>query len=194
MSQSEAQAGINGILMRSIMKSYPETDHFSMVPIKGCECPALDLVNLSQLMPLGHLEIRRNSCCATSQVLMVNGQLLSFESNRKEAKGSSVKDRLFLLLYTAPLFFCHCTVMHLFHRVSCIKLSEALWLSAMLNVAKEYLHIYSSKSLDGFFFFKKAPHLVIYLSTFAHMCLNYSFVKSPGRLKKIRSDVVLGAT
>lgn len=34
-NQSEAKAGINGILMRSIMKSYPQTDHFSMVPIKG---------------------------------------------------------------------------------------------------------------------------------------------------------------
>lgn len=95
MNQSEKQAGINGILMRSIMKSDPGTDHFSMVPIKGCECPALDLVNLSQLMPMGHLEMRTNSCCATSQVLMVNGQLLSLEYNRNEAKGSSVKGRFF---------------------------------------------------------------------------------------------------
>lgn len=106
MNQSEAEAGINGILMRSIMKSYPWNDHFSMVPIKGCECSALVLVNLSQLMPIGHLEIRKNSCCATSQVLMVNGQLLSFESNRKGGKGVQARiDFYFISLYCFS-FFC----------------------------------------------------------------------------------------
>lgn len=97
------------------MKSYPGTDHFSMVPIKGCECPALDLVNLSQLMPIGRLEIRKNSCCATSQALMVNGQLLSFESNRKRGKGSSVKDRfIYLFIFISFSFFFFVFFMYLF--------------------------------------------------------------------------------
>lgn len=88
------------------MKSYPQTDHFSMVPIKGCECPALVLVNLSQLMPIGHLEIRKNSCCATFQALMVSGQLLTFESNRKEGKGvQSRTDFFFISLYCFSFVF-----------------------------------------------------------------------------------------
>ena len=62
---------INGILMRGIVKSYPWTDHLSMVPIKGCECATLVLVNLSQLMPIGRLEWV-HVCCAASQPLMVN--------------------------------------------------------------------------------------------------------------------------
>lgn len=72
--------------MRSIMKSYPQTDHFSMVPIKGdLRVPCLRFCKSFPVDAYRAFGNKEEFVVLPSRGL--NGQLLSFESNRKGGKG-----------------------------------------------------------------------------------------------------------